>query len=298
MFVIKESKKEALSKLRGRWKTPVLLTLVIGAITLGLSFPGIIANMRLYYAEFASRDFVAMAETAQRPVSSGLLEWIFQMIAFLITAAISIAVARFYLSVIDNPEKTGFDTFFEGLTYYGRGILASFWMNLWLSLWSALFFGIFFVLAIVFAAVGAAGSGLDVETFFAAENRGLLAVFFAAMLAWFAAFLIVVFNRAYAYSQMLFIQAEYPTAPVTKTLKASIAMTKGCRGKLFLLDLSFIGWGLLAALTLGIGTLWLSPYVSSTRAVVYRRLKARAFEDGLFVTAQQPAIELPREDRQ
>jgi uncharacterized membrane protein len=116
------------------------------------------------------------------------------------------------------------------------------------------------------------------------------------MFAWCAAFLVVLINRSYAYALMLFIQAEYPAVSVSKTLKASIAMTKGCKGKLFLLDLSFTGWWLLAALTLGIGTLWLYPYMSTTRAAVYRRLKAKAFENGLFVTERQQAIELPQEE--
>jgi uncharacterized membrane protein len=303
MFSIRESKKEALSKLRERWMTPVLLTLVIGAITLALSVPGIISNMRSYYGalmtgygRFSGFDFSLLSDAAQRPVFAGMLDWMLQMIVFVITGAISIASARFYLSVISNPEKTGFGTFFEGLTHWGKGILASFWMNLWLSLWCMLFFGILFALAIIGMVIGMT-NGADL--FFVTENPppALIAVFCVIMFAWCAAFFVVLVNRAYAYSLMLFIQAEYPAVSVSKTLKASIAMTKGCRGKLFLLDASFLGWGILAALTLGIGTLWLYPYISATRAVVYRCLKAQAFENGLFVTSRQPAIDLPREEQ-
>jgi uncharacterized membrane protein len=67
-------------------------------------------------------------------------------------------------------------------------------------------------------------------------------------------------------------------------------MTKGCRGKLFLLELSFIGWGLLAAITAYIGFLWLMPYMRTTQAMAYRYLKEKAFEQGLFVTAQQASV--------
>jgi uncharacterized membrane protein len=295
MFSIRESKKEALSKLRGRWKTPVLLTLVIGAITLALSVPGIVSNLRSYYGAFMAGygRFFALAQYP--PIMEGML----QMIVFVITCAISIASARFYLSVVSNPEKTGFDTFFEGLTHWGKGILASFWMSLWLWLWSLLFFGIFFALAVIFVLIGTANGGFNIDTFFESENPppALIAAFCVAMFAWCAAFLVVLVNRAYAYSQMMFIQAEYPTVSVSKTLRASIAMTKGCRGKLFLLDASFLGWGILAALTLGIGALWFCPYISSTRAVVYRCLKAQAFENGLFATSRQPAIDLPQEEQ-
>ena len=49
-------------------------------------------------------------------------------------------------------------------------------------------------------------------------------------------------------------------------MKESKNLMKGYKLDLFLLWLSFIGWALLAILTLGIGFLWLSPYVSTTTA--------------------------------
>ena len=41
------------------------------------------------------------------------------------------------------------------------------------------------------------------------------------------------------------------------------------------LDLSFIGWALLCILTLGIGFLWLQPYIEASHAKFYEELKAR-----------------------
>ena len=43
--------------------------------------------------------------------------------------------------------------------------------------------------------------------------------------------------------------------------------------KLFLLDLSFIGWALLCVLTFGIGVFWLKPYVSTAHAAFYEDIK-------------------------
>jgi len=54
---------------------------------------------------------------------------------------------------------------------------------------------------------------------------------------------------------------------------------KGKKGKLFLLDLSFIGWFLLCILTLGIGLLWLYPYILTSRAAFYEDVKT-AYESG------------------
>jgi uncharacterized membrane protein len=47
----------------------------------------------------------------------------------------------------------------------------------------------------------------------------------------------------------------------------------GNKGKLFGLYLSFIGWGILCILTLGIGFLWLYPYVSLSLANFYEDIK-------------------------
>ncbi len=52
-------------------------------------------------------------------------------------------------------------------------------------------------------------------------------------------------------------------------VEESERIMKGQRGKYFGLHLSFIGWGLLAILTLGIGTLFLTPYVQFATIVFY-----------------------------
>ena len=44
----------------------------------------------------------------------------------------------------------------------------------------------------------------------------------------------------------------------------------GKRGKLFCLQLSFIGWAILAVFTLGIGYLWLIPYVQIAIIAFYK----------------------------
>jgi uncharacterized membrane protein len=49
---------------------------------------------------------------------------------------------------------------------------------------------------------------------------------------------------------------------------------KGHKAKLFWLNLSFIGWIILAILTFGIGLLLLLPYFNTTLAYFYEDLKA------------------------
>ena len=67
--------------------------------------------------------------------------------------------------------------------------------------------------------------------------------------------------------------ADNPTMPATDIIRKSWEMTKGHKMDLFVLGLSFIGWALLASLTLGIGYIWLMPYMVVTFTLAYEKLK-------------------------
>jgi uncharacterized membrane protein len=297
MFSIGEVKSTALKSLKGHWLVPCLLTLVIGAITTALSIPSMIGGLRNMFEYFVSgqtfdnfNDFELFSQVYGQTVFSSLLANVFSIISFIAAAAIAIAHSRFFLALIKDPDKTNFSTFLEGLVYWGKGILALLWMSLWLWLWGLLLLGILGVLLIIPAIAGIDANFL--MNLYEPPPAVVIAIV-AIFPVWIIAACIVLLNRTYAYSQILFVQAEYPTVSVTKSLKASIAMTKGVRGKLFLLDLSFIGWGLLALLTAGIGYIWLEPYMSASQAAAYLRLKQAAFEKGVFITQAQTAQALP-----
>ena len=99
---------------------------------------------------------------------------------------------------------------------------------------------------------------------------------------WMLLFVIPGIVKAIAYSQTFFIVAENPHISVRKAMRLSIAMTKGYKGDLFVLGLSFIGWALVSTLTLYIGYLWLMPYINVTRVNAYRFLKQSAFDRGVL----------------
>jgi len=75
------------------------------------------------------------------------------------------------------------------------------------------------------------------------------------------------------YSQAYFILKDNPTISVLDTLKQSSEMMHGYKTDYFLLQLSFIGWAILCILSLGIGFLWLTPYIKTSNAIFYRELK-------------------------
>ena len=80
--------------------------------------------------------------------------------------------------------------------------------------------------------------------------------------------------KMFSYAMTPFILEENPELTANEAIDRSRAMMKGHKFDLFWLLLSFIGWGILCALTLGIGTLWLTPYMQTSIASFYEDVKA------------------------
>ncbi|RDU35737.1 hypothetical protein DRW41_16485 [Neobacillus piezotolerans] len=78
--------------------------------------------------------------------------------------------------------------------------------------------------------------------------------------------------KGLAYSQTYFILKDNPGIVLNDAITQSRKLMDGYKGKYFLLNLSFIGWGLLCLLTLGIGFIWLAPYITASLASFYQRL--------------------------
>lgn len=79
-----------------------------------------------------------------------------------------------------------------------------------------------------------------------------------------------------SYSQMLYILAEDDTLSPSEAMQKSKAMMNGNKAKYFFLGFRFIGWMILALFTLGIGFLWLFPYMQVTLGKFYDDVKANA----------------------
>ena len=78
---------------------------------------------------------------------------------------------------------------------------------------------------------------------------------------------------ALRYSLSYFILLENPGMSALDAIRRSKELMDGHKMQLFLLQLSFLGWALLCVLTLGIGFLWLLPYMQTSMAAFYERVK-------------------------
>ena len=91
----------------------------------------------------------------------------------------------------------------------------------------------------------------------------------------FLCFIIPGIVVGYGLDMVPYILADNPGIGIMDAIKASWEMMKGYKWKLFVLDLSFIGWIILDVLTLGIlGIFYVNPYIGSTHAAYYEAIKA------------------------
>lgn len=103
---------------------------------------------------------------------------------------------------------------------------------------------------------------------------------------WMLLFVIPGIVKSYSYSQANFIYKDLSATRDTRSMGATSFITEsrelmnGHKGRLFWLDISFIGWYILGMLTLGIGFLWINPYINATKAAFYDDLsKGKFLED-------------------
>lgn len=79
--------------------------------------------------------------------------------------------------------------------------------------------------------------------------------------------------KSYAYAMTEFIAEDNPLLGPNECIDRSKAMMNGHKMDLFLLDLSYIGWILLGLLSLGIGFLWIRPWMQMAHVRFYEEIK-------------------------
>lgn len=89
----------------------------------------------------------------------------------------------------------------------------------------------------------------------------------------YVAGLILLIVKSYSYPFSYIIAVESPELTSKEVLDKSELLMKNKRAKLFVLQLSFIGWAILSFFTLGLGFLWLLPYILFSTFVFYKNVK-------------------------
>lgn len=133
---------------------------------------------------------------------------------------------------------------------------------------------IYAIVLVIFSFSTIASSGVDLSADLLLSgalpiSSGSATTFFIVFLVLTIAFIIYACYIELTYSMVYFLLLDYPDLPVNEIWKRSRQLMKGNRLRLFGIELSFIGWILLSILTLGIGILWVQPYMLATETAFY-----------------------------
>ena len=235
-----EIRKDARETLRGKWGKAVCIILVYVALSLIVGFvEGLIGKGKILYT-------------------------IIDLAYLVISIPLSFGLVISFMKLKRDEEVSCFDFFKDGFSRFGKS-----W-GIWFQTFIRLLLPIIcFVLIIILMA------GL---TIFAKASNGttvanpMSPVISLISVVLYIATIVYVVSRALLYAIAYNIGYDNPELSSKACVLKSEALMKGNRGNYFLLELSFIGWAILACFTLGIGFLWLLPYMQVATVCFYERV--------------------------
>lgn len=251
LFKIKDFKAQAKAQLKDKKKGLILSTLILFLFMLAI-----------YLVIFPMAISLNYAETPGAFVKMYVIMLSFSLIFSILASILGFAILSVHFKLYKTQEAVTLGDLFKSFSIWKKAIGATLYKALFIILWEL---AVILPLGII---GGITGALFGFEKYVAAIILAII-LFIAYIFA-----VIFLFSKLYQYSLMAFIIVDNPeTSKIKESLKTSIKITKGYKKKLFLLDLSFIGWGILCMLTLGILGLWILPYYYMTSINAYQFIK-------------------------
>ncbi len=212
MYDRKAFKREAKELMRESTPHYMLVLLVYVLLTTGLS-----------YAVTALTDLGG--------VLSGAVGMFLNVLLALFSMVLSVGLAHYTLNLA-RKKPTSVGDLFEGFSFAGRSIGMNLLVAVYTFLWTML---------------GAVGVGIvaAVSMLFSESVPALTVILIVIAYVALIVFMVMITLR---YAMAQFALAENPDGGASAAVRRSVQMMKGHKGKLFVLELSFIGWGLLCLL--------------------------------------------------
>lgn len=230
---------------------------------------------------------------------SGITTVISFLFYLLVKNVLQVGRTRWFLrnseSEYEIPASVLFSPFRSG--QFGPTVRGMFWRDFWLFIWGlpALLAtvwvgGVHYLYGrLMYETPQAAIPDLLQLKFALITPYGTLSLSYLHIIG-IASLLILIFGvisliKTYSYRMVPFILADNPRYGALATLRLSRRMTRGHKGGMFFLDLSFIGWFLLTMICcFGLPIVfWLAvgPYYFATQAELYGALRTDAVERNL-----------------
>lgn len=109
-------------------------------------------------------------------------------------------------------------------------------------------------------------------------------IFLWSLLFWFPG-IVAAYRYRFAYYNIL----TDSSLTAGEAIRLSCQQTRGMKGELFVLDLSFFGWMLLASLTMGLLNIWLTPYMTICDLAYFEEGQRRVGRGGFHGPQEPPA---------
>ncbi|MEG1254427.1 DUF975 family protein [Clostridium sp.] len=236
----KSLKKLSKEQLRGQWTTPVLITLFVVIVQIILVFINFKIN------EDLSRNFLST------------------IINTFIAFSISIMINSFYLKLSRGTKVSFSDVFVSGKTY-SKGLGIQLLMEI-------LMLPVAIICGIIIAVIGIKYlNSIIYSGLFNATNPSLTSFYIVMSIITLIIFIPIIILSLYFFPALILI-CENNNRGIWESIKYSFKLMNGNVWSLFVLHLSFIGWSLLCILSLGIGFLWLIPYINTTLLNFYNAI--------------------------
>lgn len=242
-MVASEIRANARKALAGKWGKAALLTLVYAIIVLVINF---VCNLI--------------------PVIGGI-------ILFVISTPISYGLLVSFMK-LKRDEDVSYTDFLS----FGFSSFAKVWAvfgNMILKMIVPVCLLVVFIILLVVSLGGSLASAVIAGSGSGVAGFGFLG--FISFIGYIAS-LIYVIVKGYLYSLSYYILNDNPDMTGKEVVEASENLMRGNRWRFFWLGLTFIGWAFLAGLTLGIGMLWLMPYVMVAMVCFYEDLIGKSNE--------------------
>lgn len=241
-------RKEARENLKGKWGKVATITLSYLFISLVMSIIGEV--LPTYLSSFWS-IFLFVIEI---PLSFGFLLSLFK--------------------IFKSEDSKAFDFFSFGFDNFSK-TWSIYWHTFLKVLVPMILTGVslFLILGCIVGALVYTGiSAINNSTNFSAIIP-LLVIALIGLIAYVIS-MIWLITKSYYYSLSYTIVADKPDISAKEAVLESERLMKNHRWKLFSLRFSFIGWSILSVLSLGIGFIWLVPYIQFAEFSFYKSLSS------------------------
>lgn len=238
-MISSDFRTEARRKLSGKWGKAVCIVLAYAALTFVIGFiEGLFPES---------------------------MEEIFGLVNTIINVPLSFGLVFAFLKLFNGEDVKAFDFATLGFSNFGKSWGVAFQIFLKMILPE-----IAVIVAFVIIMVGGVSMGLMA---FSTQSSGASA--FSMFMLVIGVILLVasivwLITKSYYYQLAILVAIDNPDMSGADAVEESQRLMTGKRASLFCLELSFIGWAILSVATMGIGFLWLIPYVHLAKIAFYK----------------------------